>query len=182
MLHTRKLIPPLTLCEPQGSTVHAWDFKQKKNLVIAFLDVDCALCGQLIRTLIEHAVCLDEKEAVVLLAFIKEPASSLTNSLPSGIIAGVDVDSRGALAFLGEDGPPMQELRRRAVFVSDRWAEAMKDGAFDVIDILCELPKAVQAVKSALWAAYLKSTELWCRLGKATSRLIIPLHATNDHE
>ena len=123
MLHTRELIPPLTPCEPQGSTVHAWDFKQKKNLVIAFLDVDCALCEQFIRTLIEHAVGLDEKEAVELLAFIKEPASSLTNSLPSGIIAGVDVDSRGALGFLGEDGPPMQELRRRAVFVTDRHGE-----------------------------------------------------------
>ena len=36
------------------------------------------------------------------------------------------------------------------------WGEAMKDGAFDVLDALCELPRAVEAVKTALWAAYLK--------------------------
>ncbi len=38
------------------------------------------------------------------------------------------------------------------------WAEAMKDGAFDVFDVLCEPPKVVQAVKTALWATYLKGT------------------------
>ena len=36
------------------------------------------------------------------------------------------------------------------------WAEAMKDGAFEVFDILSELPRAVETIKTALWAAYLK--------------------------
>ena len=36
------------------------------------------------------------------------------------------------------------------------WAEAMRDGAFDVFDVLPELPRAVEVVKTALWAAYLK--------------------------
>jgi DNA-binding NtrC family response regulator len=36
------------------------------------------------------------------------------------------------------------------------WAEALKEGAFDVLDALCELPRAVEAVKIALRAAYLK--------------------------
>ncbi len=36
------------------------------------------------------------------------------------------------------------------------WVEALKEGAFDVLDALCELQRAVQAVKTALWAAYLK--------------------------
>ena len=36
------------------------------------------------------------------------------------------------------------------------WAEALKDGAFDVLDALCQSPKAVEAAKRALWAAYLK--------------------------
>jgi len=36
------------------------------------------------------------------------------------------------------------------------WVEALKEGAFDVLDALCELPRAVEAVKIALWAAYLK--------------------------
>jgi DNA-binding NtrC family response regulator len=36
------------------------------------------------------------------------------------------------------------------------WLEALKEGAFDVLDVRCELPSAVEAVKIALWAAYLK--------------------------
>ena len=37
------------------------------------------------------------------------------------------------------------------------WAEALKDGAFDVFDALCQSPKAVEAAKRALWAAYLRA-------------------------
>jgi len=36
------------------------------------------------------------------------------------------------------------------------WVEALKEGAFDVLDALCELPKAVEDIKTALWVAYLK--------------------------
>src|SRR5260370_1087252 len=36
------------------------------------------------------------------------------------------------------------------------WVEALKEGAFDVLDALCELPRAVEVVKIALRAAYLK--------------------------
>jgi DNA-binding NtrC family response regulator len=36
------------------------------------------------------------------------------------------------------------------------WVEALKHGAFDVLDAMCEPPKAVEATKRALWAAYLK--------------------------
>ncbi len=41
-------------------------------------------------------------------------------------------------------------------FDLSEWVEALKDGAFDVLDAMCEPPKAVQATKCALWAAYLK--------------------------
>ncbi len=37
-----------------------------------------------------------------------------------------------------------------------QWAEALEAGAFDVLDALHELPKAVEVAKRALWAAYLK--------------------------
>jgi DNA-binding NtrC family response regulator len=36
------------------------------------------------------------------------------------------------------------------------WAEALKEGAFDVLDAMCEQPTAIEATKRALWAAYLK--------------------------
>ncbi len=57
MLRVRQLIPPLTLCTASGSVVHVWDFKQKKNLVITFLDDGCCpSCEQFIRNLIKRAV------------------------------------------------------------------------------------------------------------------------------
>jgi DNA-binding NtrC family response regulator len=36
------------------------------------------------------------------------------------------------------------------------WVEALKNGAFDVLDAMCEPSKAVEAARRALWAAYLK--------------------------
>jgi DNA-binding NtrC family response regulator len=35
-------------------------------------------------------------------------------------------------------------------------AKALEDGAFDVLDVLHELPKVAEVTKRALWAAYLK--------------------------
>ena len=36
------------------------------------------------------------------------------------------------------------------------WGEALKEGAFDVLDALCELPRVVKAIKTALWVVYLR--------------------------
>ena len=36
------------------------------------------------------------------------------------------------------------------------WAEALENGAFDVLDAVYELSRVVEATKAALWAAYLK--------------------------
>lgn len=38
----------------------------------------------------------------------------------------------------------------------NRCAEAVKEGAFDVLDPMHELPKTAEAARCALWAAYLK--------------------------
>lgn len=38
-----------------------------------------------------------------------------------------------------------------------QWAEALKDGAFDVLDPFYELPRAAEAAKRALWAASQKA-------------------------
>ena len=45
-------------------------------------------------------------------------------------------------------------------FDLNQWAEALKDGAFDVLDYLYDLPRAAETLKSALWAAYLKGAGL----------------------
>lgn len=40
------------------------------------------------------------------------------------------------------------------------WAEALDQGAFDVLDAVYEEPRVVQAAKCAWWAAYLKGSRL----------------------
>ncbi len=41
-------------------------------------------------------------------------------------------------------------------FSDKEWAEALQEGAFDVLDILCDLPRAAEVAKSALGADYLR--------------------------
>ena len=151
MLRVRQLIPPLTLSAASGSMVRAWDFKQKNNLVIAFLDVDCALCGQFIKSLIEHTAALNEKQAVVMLAFSQEPASSLTDPLPPGIVAGVDVDNQGARRYLGNDELSTHGLHRLVIFVTDRYGEIsslwiVSEHNFPAID---EVLRSLESVEMA---------------------------------
>lgn len=74
VLHTGQIIPPLTLHALSGCTVRAWDFMQKKNLVVAFLGADCAECAKYVRCIAAHAVDRCEREGVALLAFLKVPA------------------------------------------------------------------------------------------------------------
>jgi DNA-binding NtrC family response regulator len=38
----------------------------------------------------------------------------------------------------------------------NQWAQALEDGAFEVLDAVHELPKVALAARCALWAAYLK--------------------------
>jgi DNA-binding NtrC family response regulator len=41
-------------------------------------------------------------------------------------------------------------------FSLNQWAEALQDGVFDVLDVVCDLPKAAEAAKRAWGSAYLK--------------------------
>ena len=41
-------------------------------------------------------------------------------------------------------------------FSLNQWAEALQVGAFDVLDVVCDLPKAAEAAKRAWGTAYLK--------------------------
>jgi len=123
MLRTRQLLPPLTLHAPDGRNVRAWDFKQKRNLVVAFLDVDCALCADFLRDLSTQATRLRASEAVVLAVFLEPPAPGFSGLHPAEIIAGSDMSGRGVRAFLGDDALSSRGLERRAVFVADRYGE-----------------------------------------------------------
>ena len=76
MLRNRQLVPPLTIHTPDGRTVHAWDYKQKKNLVIMFLDTDCGPCEEFLHALVASAAALREKEAVALVVFLDQPGAA----------------------------------------------------------------------------------------------------------
>lgn len=123
MLRTRQIIPPLNLHTTDGRTVRAWDFKQKKNLVVAFLDLECAPCEEFFRGLAARAADLREKEAVALAAFLSPPPERLVHALPQEIIAGADLSGRGVRAYLGEDAFASRGLARTGVFVADRYGE-----------------------------------------------------------
>jgi hypothetical protein len=43
-----------------------------------------------------------------------------------------------------------------STFDFNQRAEALEEGAFDVLDAFHELPRAAEVAKRALWAAYLK--------------------------
>jgi hypothetical protein len=130
MLRPRQIIPPLNLHVPDGRAVRAWDFKQKKNLVIAFLDLDCAPCEEFFRALAARAPELREEEAVVLAAFLSPPPERLLHGLPEEIIAGADVPGRGARAYLGDDAFASRGLARTGVFVADRYGELFAQWVF----------------------------------------------------
>ncbi len=116
-------MPPLSIHTADGRTVHAWDYKQKKNLVIAFLDADCGPCEEFLRTLASNAVALHEKEAVALIVFLEQPARRLTDSLPAEVIAGSDMPGRNSRAYLGDDALTARGFATSGVFVADRYGE-----------------------------------------------------------
>ncbi len=121
-LALRQIIPPLTARTPAGQTMCAWDFKQKKNLVIAFLHAGCGRCRDFFEKLAGHAAELAEREALALVVFPEPPALAGT-PLPPQVIVAADMTGRSERAYLGEDafGPAGQE--RVGVFVADRYGE-----------------------------------------------------------
>ncbi len=163
MLPTRQLIPPLTLRTHEGRTLRSDDFKQKKNLLIAFLDVDCAPCDDFLGQLARRAGELREKQAVALIAFLAPAPLSIAASLPAEIIAGSDISGRGAHAFLGDDAFFSNSFVRSGAFLADRYGELFAQWSIvrhkfppvdeifrwlDQIEIACE---ECGVAESAVW-------------------------------
>ena len=123
MLHTRQLIPPLTIRTPDGHAVRAWDFKQKRNLVIAFLDAGCEVCEGFLKTLAQRSSDLKEKEAVMLAVFLEPTPIGLAHGMPAEIILGSDVSGRSIRRFLGDGAIAPRSREGRGVFVTDRYGE-----------------------------------------------------------
>lgn len=130
MLRNRTLIPPLSIHTLDGRVVRAWVFKQKKNLVVAFLDASCGSCEGFLQQLAAQSSALRAREAVVLVALLEAPSARLAESLPPEILVGCEMSGRAARAFLGDDALSLARhaassrgLERHGIFVTDRYGE-----------------------------------------------------------
>jgi peroxiredoxin len=117
------MIPPLTARSLTGKRVQAWDYKQKKSLLIAFLHADCRRCAHFVGQLRERAGELAELDAVALVIFSEAPPHAWSDALPPAIVLATDMSGHSPRAFLGVEafGPRGQE--RVGVFVTDRYGE-----------------------------------------------------------
>ncbi len=121
-LALRQLLPPLTARTPAGKTLRAWDFKQKKNLVIVFLHTGCRRCEGFVEKLAARAAELAEREALALIVFAEPPALRVEN-LPAQVVVAADMSGRSQRAYLGEDAFGQAGQERLGVFVADRYGE-----------------------------------------------------------
>jgi len=118
----RQVIPPLTARTSDGKIVRAWDYKQKRPLVIAFLHADCSRCDGWLAQLAARAADLADREAVALVIYAEVPPRS-AETLPSPLIAGADVAGHSQRAFLGSEAFGPAGLDRAGVFVTDRYGD-----------------------------------------------------------
>jgi hypothetical protein len=146
VLLARQLIPPVTARTADGAIVRAWDFKQKRNLVIVFLHADCARCDAWLEQLAAIATDLAEPEAVGLILYAETPPRA-ARDLQAPMVGAADVTGRSQRAFLGRDAFGPAGLDRVGVFVTDRYGELYAQWlARDA----GELP-APREILSALW-------------------------------
>jgi hypothetical protein len=123
MLKQHEVVPPLSARTPTDDAVHAWDFKQKKNLVIAFLHSGCRACDGFLGELSRRAKGLAEREAVALAIFSEMPWGATIRDLPNEVLVAADTSGHSQSTYLGEDvlGPGGQRLV--GVFITDRYGE-----------------------------------------------------------
>ena len=122
MLTLRQLIPPLTARTAAGQIVRAWDYKQKKSLLIAFLHADCSQCQPFAARLASRAAELLELDSVALIIFLDAPRGELTAAPPQVIVAS-ETTGRAAQEYLGANAFGPLGLARVGLFVADRYGE-----------------------------------------------------------
>ncbi|MGD0908401.1 MAG: hypothetical protein ABSA96_12525 [Candidatus Acidiferrales bacterium] len=118
----RQVIPPLTARTADGKIVRAWDYKQKRPLVIAFLHADCSRCDGWLAQLAARAADLTDREAVALLIYSEVPPRKAETLTPP-LIAGADIAGHSQRAFLGSEALGPAGLDRVGVFVTDRYGD-----------------------------------------------------------
>lgn len=149
-LRLRYQIPALTLRTFDGGSVSAWDFKQKRNRMIAFLRADSPAAWNFVKQVVAHSADWKEKEAVGLIVFQEVPLTGLPGALPPEIIAGTDATGNSIVRYLGAEALGPGGLQRQGVFVADRYGELYakwiveKD---DALPAISEILKALEQIE-----------------------------------
>lgn len=130
MLKNREIIPALTARTPAGRVVQAWDYKQKRSLVVVFLHANCPRCEEYLGRVVARAPEFAERDAVALAIFAETLPPGFAEGLPREIVVATDVSGRSQRAFLGEEAFAAGGV---GVFVADRYGElfAQWAGAHD---------------------------------------------------
>jgi hypothetical protein len=149
MLRLRQMIPPVTARTLDGRGVRAWDYKQKKNLVVAFLHAECNDCAAWLRELAACAAELREHDAAALVIFPNAPPRAMEITAAQ-IVLAVDMGGRSQRAFLGEDCYDAAGLRGAGVLVTDRFGELF---ALWTSDASHKLPAAEEVMG---WLAHIQ--------------------------
>jgi hypothetical protein len=142
------------LVTPGGSPARAWDYKQKKSLVIVFLDAQCAACDGYLDRLVVRAKDFEQHNAVVLV-ICPDPPTRPRASGSSGIfVLGGDPGRRGARAYLGD-------RERLGVFLADRYgelkaqwvaeSEAKLPGVEEILGWLAQIEMACEECGAPHW-------------------------------
>jgi len=155
------LIPPLSARTLAGQMIRAWDFKQRKNLIVAFLDAVHPGSEDFLERLAAHAAEIAEREAVALIVFSEEPPATLLAHLPAEILVATDMSGRAARAYLGEDALAPSGQQRMGMFVADRYGElyaqwiipagGVLPGAGEVLSSLRQVELACEECGVSLW-------------------------------
>jgi peroxiredoxin len=120
------MIPPVTARTADGRVVQAWDWKQKRSLLIAFLHADCAECEAFLARVKAEAPRLAELEATALIVLPEPPPARLADAMPPHVVLAADISGRSQRAFLGKDALDTSRQARASsvgVFVTDRFGE-----------------------------------------------------------
>ncbi len=123
MPKVREPIPPLTARTSDGRVLRAWDYRQKKNLVIAFLHTGCRRCEAYRQMFVAQASELTDQQAAVLIILLETPSYLPSGNLPPQVIVATDTSGRSHTAFLGPEALGSSGQQLLGVFVVDRYGE-----------------------------------------------------------
>ena len=121
VLRVGQLIPPLAARAPDGTPIAAWDYRQKRNLCIAFLHAECATCAGYLERLARRAADFAERDTLALLVLPKLPVPG--NSLPAPLLLTADPTGKSQVQYFGKRAANTRGVSLVGVFLANRYGQ-----------------------------------------------------------